>query len=623
MDTIKLSGAVVAGGEPSRPRAQAAPHGPRPDSSSGIRIGTGRFDGTAWTYCDGYARLLERVPARCWERPAEQDWRLVKRNGARDVYRAVIDGRAYYLKYYRRRRWSDGLTRLFRQPACLAEWNGGVYAQRFGIPAVRPVAFTLEGRCEGRRCALLVSEAIEPSYPLSEFWLAVRGDRDARRSREDKRHLIDLLAQTIARAHQSGFEHTDMHAENILIRPVAPRRYQAAFVDLQSARLGVPVTDRAVVRNLAQLNQWFRRHSTIGDRVRFLRAYIRWRHEFEHEFAHARPLGLSFRQLFRALVAAADRHAERLWARRDRRVRRDGRYFARLRIGAWRGMAAVCSKRANSQSPASAMVLDRAWWEQTLADPLRWLGDASELCKDSHSACVAQTVLHRADGDLAVIIKRPLARNWRRLLRQLLPPSRCRRGWNVAYALLNRDIRAARPLAYLERRRFGLITDSLLITERLAGAAELDAFLKAEHARRAPDDWAALKRELTESLVRHVRLLHERGFEHRDCKAQNIVVVRADPVQLFWIDMDGVRHRRRVRLTRQLRALMRLHVSLLDVPGLTRSDRARFLKAYFARHGGDPGAWRQAWRQIASQTAGKLAAQQARRAWKLAHYGRQ
>ena len=67
------------------------------------------------------------------------------------------------------------------------------------------------------------------------------------------------------------------------------------------------------MRNLAQLNQWFRRHSSIGDRLRFLRAYLRWRNEYEHAFEHARPLGMPYEDLVQALVRAANKHARRLW----------------------------------------------------------------------------------------------------------------------------------------------------------------------------------------------------------------------------------------------------------------------------------------------------------------------
>jgi hypothetical protein len=397
------------------------------------------------------------------------------------------------------------------------------------------------------------------------------------------------------------------------------------FVDLQSARLGVPVSDRAVVRNLAQLNQWFRRHSTLADRLRFLRAYLRWRGEYETVFRLGRSLGLSFRKLVRALRAAADRHAERLWAQRDRRVWRGGRYFSRFRLGnRWQAHVFVRCKRPLPESRASTLVLTRDWWRRQLQVPLAWFQEEpAETCKDSHSAMVSRAVLSHEQANLPVIIKRPRARNWRRRISQSLAPSRSARGWETGHALLHRDIATARPLALIERRLGPLVLDNLLITEAVPGAADLEAYLRERHAELSPRVWRRHKRELCELLVRHIRRLQERGFAHRDCKAQNILVVTHPKLKLLWIDMDGLRRVGRLSRAQRLMPLVRLHVSLLDVPGLTRMDRVRFLKSYFARFGSDPNAWRGVWRELSQAADAKLRTKATRRAWKLKHYGRE
>jgi len=222
-----------------------------------------------------------------------------------------------------------------------------------------------------------------------------------------------------------------------------------------------------------------------------------------------------------------------------------------------------------------------------------------------------------------VILKRPLARDGVRRLRQLFAPSRSMRGWRMANALLHRDIPAARPLAVLERRAGPFIVDSVLLTEALPGAADLETHLRNEFAARSPAGWRRHKRALSELLVRRLRQLADRGIVHRDCKAQNLLVVTRPRLNLLWIDMDGVRRSRRPSAARQLRALTRLHVSLLGIAGLTRADRARFLKDYFARLGASPRAWRAAWVRIAPAGERKLAAAARRRQWKLKHYGRE
>jgi hypothetical protein len=622
MDTLNLTTSASQASHAAEPTRRSTTIAL--DQSNADPIGQTTVDGLAWTCRNGFSRVAAEVQSAAWAEPTRAGWTRVKHNGSRDVWRATLSGRTYFVKYYFADGWLARGKHLLRGPACMTEWNGGIFAMQRGIPAVRPAGYTPNAICGGRRCSILVTEAIEPAYSLDDYWLTIRSDADGPRRRADVATLVDCLAAMIAHAHQSGFEHLDMHPANILVQPQGGRRYRTLFVDLQSARLGAPLDDHAVVRNLAQLNQWFRRHSSVSDRLRFLRAYVRWRNEHETNFPQGRPLGLEFKGLVAALRVAAHRHAERLWAQRDRRITRTGRYFARVTLrGGWRGVVAVRSKRASDASTASSCVLDPQWWRRQLTDPLRWFADPTQMAKESHSATVVRTVLLHEEAPIPVIVKRPLPRNAARALRHAMPPSRCRKAWNIGHQLLHRDIPAARPLAMIERRAGPFVRDSVLVTEFVPGAADFDAHLRREFARCNRHEWTRHKRELTALLVREIRKLEQRGFAHRDCKAQNILIRGTAPPSLLWIDMDGIRRARSISRVGQLRPLARLHVSLLGVPGLTRTDRARFLKAYFARFGAPVDAWRAAWRELAVMVGAKLERREERRAWKRKHYGRE
>ncbi|MFH1745555.1 MAG: lipopolysaccharide kinase InaA family protein [Planctomycetota bacterium] len=623
MEMVKLSSAPLSTPVVKSSIGQSG-SAPMMDAPS-THFDQGLFDGQQWTYRNGFDAFLRQVSTTVWRTPRSQGWQLVKHNARREVWRASLSGRIFYLKYYRSGSWLARLKHWLRGRACETEWNGGIFALRWGINAVSPAGFTTRLPCAGGYRDLLISEAAEPAYALNDFWRKIRADDDSARRRRDTGQVIERLAELIARAHQSGFEHLDMHAANILVQPIAPGRYRVLFVDLQSARLGVPISARAIVRNLAQLNQWFRRHSSIGERLRFLRAYFCWRHEYEGAFTHGRLLELSFGALIQALARVADRHARRLWARRDRRARRNGRYYARLKLaGGWRGMALARTKHGSEESRASHLILKPTWWRTELANPLRWFTtETGQSCKDSHSADVRRVILSHPDGNIPAIVKRPRARNWRRRLSQCLSVSRSLRGWRRGQALLHRNINTARPLVALERRRGPFVLDSILLTEAIPGAVDLETHLHKEHATRNGTEWFHHKRMLLELVVRQLRRLHARGFSHRDCKASNILVSRYPRIELLWIDMDGIRGpHRRPRQGQEPQALVCLHVSLLEVPGLTRTDRVRFLKSYCARFGADPNTWRRLWHELDPHIANKVAAKHARRAWKRAKYGR-
>lgn len=596
------------------------------DSSSGSAPQSGwptaAINGVRWRVNPVQRRLVEQLSETTLAAPEKHGWKLVKRNPLRDVWCFVLAGESYFAKCFRRG-WRDTLRRQFGAAPWLAEWRGGLYAAATRIAAPEMIALAESIRVGGQRCALLISRDLGACVPLNSFWRALVADPDVARGRADARQVMSALADMLARAHQGGFEHRDLHPENIVVQTVGVRCYQTAFVDLQCVRHGVSVSDAAVVRNLALLNQWFRRHARITDRLRFLRFYMRQRLEYEAAFPQGRRLGLRFEELVAALVQEADRHAEQLWAGRDRRCLRANKYFAKLRQGSWRGMAFLESKERMDDLSGSATRLTREWWQTCLREPLKLLGGSGAQCKDSHSALVARVQLHTPDGGvLPAIVKRPRARNWRRALRQWFGPSRSARAWRTAYALLHRDLAAARPLAYVERRLGPLVRDSLVLVEAIPDADDLETCLKSRVGQLTPRAAWTTKLELVRLLARHLRLFHERRFMHRDCKASNMLVSWRPRLRLVWIDMDGIRHPPRVALTDELQALARLYVSVREISAVTRTDCFRFLRLYFGRYGSDRNAPRAAWQAIARLAATKVAALTARRQWKQAHYGR-
>ncbi|MGE3180512.1 MAG: lipopolysaccharide kinase InaA family protein [Phycisphaerae bacterium] len=606
-------------------RSDGASHTlPSSDDGPGSVLET--WSGHSWQCLPSAAIALKQLPCAAWQDPKAAGWICVKRNARRDVWQATIGGQKYFVKYF----FADGRlreirNRFFRAPWD-SEWESGVYAAKHGIPAVSPVAMTTNLIRSGGTCAVLVTHAVEPSQPLNVFWSALQADPDLRRRREDANQILERLAQLIARAHQAGFEHTDMHAANILVQPVAARRYRCVFVDLQSAKLGSPISDNAVVRNLAQLNQWFRKNSPISDRIRFLRAYFRARNDLETAFPNARVLHFSFDQLIRELAWRADQHAQRLWNKRDRRILKNGRYFSAVKSEGWRGAAFLQTKQQMPESVASTLTLTRDWWETTALPFVEraFAEGAIESRKNSHSARVGKLDLPLPDGSaMQVIVKKPIPRNLRRALALAMPPSRSRRAWRTGNGLLHRDIPTARPLAFVEKRKGPFIHQELLIVEAHADATDLESFLRTEYARTSAAEWVQWKRAVSRLLEKLMRANEDRRVFHRDCKASNLLLVQAPTPKLLWIDLDGIRLRNRPLTDEEIiRPLVRLHVSLMGIPGVTRSDGVRFLKSYFSRYDLGPDEWRSILRKMIPMIEQKQIAAERRREWKQKKYNR-
>lgn len=543
--------------------------------------------------------------------------RVKGREGGREVFRIRLGKTVLYVKLFRpAERWARLRRRLVGSDA-VREWRITEYARLHGIDAVEPVALA-EAPIRGREVdSLYITLGRENARPLQECWQELASAISG--ARRLKNAIIDAVAELLARAHQNGFEHFDLHAGNVLIH-ARGGQYRAFFVDLHSIRTGRPVNDAGVRRNLAQLNQWFSRHATVSDRVRFLDRYLHWHRELRGAAACGRVLQGDRRDLIEALEWAIRGHADALYARRDRRLLRTGPYFARLDLpGGWRAHTFLACKDPVPGSRASQMTFTVPQWREWLREPAAWvtLTDRSRIIKDSTGAVVVRQRLTPGGGEsLKVVCKRSRLRSPLRLLGYALLGSRPMLTWRRGNALLHRRIPTARPLAVLERRWFGLVLDSFVMTEYLENGHDLDTLLVVELRALPADRERRVKLALTQELARLVRLMHERHFIHRDFKAPNIMVqwspASSEPPRVSLVDLDGLRQVRRPTEAQQLRAITRLNISLDHCRRLTRTDRLRFLKQYLRRPGKPDPEWKPVWRVIAAASVARRTHQVAR-----------
>jgi len=576
------------------------------DNTKHTLLAHGRW---TWHLDPAWRHLLDGPACPDWL-ALERDDRatLVKRNDDRDVWRVNLASRTLYAKISRPGQRGARLAQWWFGSPARREWNVAQQAARHGVETIRPVAWAEEAIRSDRPTSILLTLEETDAHPLAESWLAL--DPAEPGARSTRNAMIDVVARLVAHAHQSGFEHSDLHAGNVLLQ-TRGNTFRAVFVDLPGIRTGQRVSDAGVVRNLAQLNQWFQIRGTLTGRLRFLDRYLHWRDAVQSQCPFGRRLGLDRPALLQALERATHRHAEALYAKRDRRAMRDGRYFTRLRLpGGWRGHAFLTAKHEIAGSPAASLTLSRTQWQALLADPQRWVEpqDRSRVIKDSASGMICWDCLDAGDGrQLKVVYKRSRPRNPLKLLLHSLWRSRPMLTWRRANALLNRRIPTARPLAVLERRRLGLLADSFIITEYLEHARDLDTVLTVLLRNEKPTRQRTVKRQITTALVRVLRDLHDRGFIHRDLKAPNVMVqwnpAGEEPARVLLVDLDDLRHRGYASPAWQRRALMRLNISLEQCRRVSVTDRLRFLQAYLARTGHPQPEWKSVWRQIAVESA--------------------
>ncbi len=217
--------------------------------------------------------------------------------------------------------------------------------------------------------------------------------------------------------------------------------------------------------------------------------------------------------------------------------------------------------------------------------------------KLDHGSVIVEAELPFADGPVHVALKQYRPRNRWKAFSGLFRRSRARRAWELARALVDRQIDTARPLLMCEPRSSGR---SYLATEWIAASENLHLF-GWRLAECTIDARLRSAGRCAASLGRLIGRMHARGIAHRDLKAANLLVVeRPEETATYLIDVDGASIGRRVSPRRRATDLARLAAGLEAHPWVSRTVCCRFLRAYAAQFPLGTIAWKSLWHDVAA-----------------------
>ena len=307
---------------------------------------------------------------------------------------------------------------------------------------------------------------------------------------------------------------------------------------------------------------------------------------------------------------------------------RTARYASMKMPGGWRGQVFERAEKPLAGSRAAAMRLSPSAWAELWPTIIEqgFARGGEKVIKVSAGGQVARMRASFGAGSIDLICKQNRARGIAGRLSSALFVSRAWRNFVWGNRLLDAGVSTALPLLVMHRRRSGIWRESLLITEAVAGAVDLDRACQVELRRlRGPVLYRA-KAELTRSLVHLLAGLQRLGLYHRDMKAPNVLVTGlADgeqPVRAVLVDLDGLRRRGRRAGKHTWQAVMRLNASLLDHRIITRTDRLRFLQLVLWTIGQPPAAAKGYWHMLEVWSARFLRKQRAGAKGKLSGYAR-
>lgn len=146
-------------------------------------------------------------------------------------------------------------------------------------------------------------------------------------------------------------------------------------------------------------------------------------------------------------------------------------------------------------------------------------------------------------------------------------PSKAFRAWQGAWSLVESELDTPFPVAYLERRKMGILSQSFFLSEYIPDALEIRHFFRQLRP--------AELRYLLAGLSDVLRTCHEKGILHRDLSDGNILVQRRDwgLFRFFFIDTNRIRKKKILSLRQKIKNLVRL--------GVPREMQELFLEHYF------------------------------------------
>ncbi len=540
-----------------------------------------------WVRPQWQASLIGGQGLRIDEWRREGRLAVVKTGPQRSVYRVDLPQGPVYVKHYKVPSWREVLRQWFRRGKGRNEGKRAVSLAKIGVPTITPIALGEERRHKFLFENYLITPEIPGTLPLDSFLERRLPLLPPEEQASLGRDLIRKLAELTARLHTQGFLHQDFHPGNLLVGVDSEGSVSLAMIDLDALRSRRHVGPRAAIDNLALLNHYFWLRCNRTDRHRFLIAYLKERD------GHARH----WREYAEPIEAKTRSWAERLWRRWGRRCRSSNKYFKVFRA-------------AHSYAVASRE-LDRDIVRRYLADldaPFREPG--AQLLKTSKTTTVARLDLTQEGRTFPVIYKRFNRKKWLDPVLAMFRPTRGWRAWQAGQHLVARAVHTPKNLAFFQRTKSGRrwlphhfwAHETYVLTVLADPAITLAEYVDRLLPSLDPAVRQRAIRQMTRALARRIRTLHDRSLSHRDLKAANILV-EGDPLArepvLSLIDLVGVTLRHPLPRSMRLQNLARLSLSLDRVPGRTRTDALRFLKAYLPWATTRREEWKAIWRQVA------------------------
>ncbi len=394
------------------------------------------------------------------------------------------------------------------------ETEGNRLLKKAGVPTAEILC---SGSVRESRAKALIFEYIHPAENLGAV---LHSSRDSGQCRDYLEKLMVLLA----RMHEAGLRHNDLHLDNFLVQDNSLTKENDLYAldgsALEEIHRDAPLDTGASLKNLAILFA----QRNIGDRLPVMELFS----------VYCAARNLKNRD---ELVSTLETRIK------ERRKVRTNRYLKKIYR---QSTETVCKK-----SFTSFALCKRASYTPAMASFLKDPDVAFNLpgtpmLKRGNTA----TVVRFKVGGQDLVVKRYNVKNPVHGLRLAFKKSRADRSWFGAHLLLEYGINTPKPIAMKEVRLGPFRNKAYLICDYIEGTSAREYFQEAP---------SKGEKDLPQQILRMFERLESLLVSHGDMKATNIMIHDG---QAFLIDLDS----------------MAVHKSKAGFVRARRKDVKRFMK---------------------------------------------
>jgi len=214
---------------------------------------------------------------------------------------------------------------------------------------------------------------------------------------------------------------------------------------------------------------------------------------------------------------------------------------------------------------------------------------ACEVIKDQRKIKVARVVLDLGRARRRIYVKRYNMFSLRHRLASIFTSSGGIKSLRGAAILHRKGIATARPIAAVEERTWGAVNRSFFLSEEIHGGVTVDSFWRETLSFQSTPDGVRSRRAFLANLGSLFHALHSQGVYHNDLKDANILaapMAGSERIDLFLLDLEGVRQYRALSESRRIKNLVQLNRTLGRY--LRDAQKLCVLRAYLDRDFASP-----------------------------------